>query len=301
MNQQIPPADIKTRFLIISDTHGTDFSSKTKPHEYADVAIHCGDLTQHSKLTEYLTTIKALKKLNAPLKLVIAGNHDFTLDIPVFKKLINEAPEPLEPDLVREEFGDYGEARELFEQAKGSGIIFLDEGVHRFTLNSGASLTVYASPYTLGKWWGFQYPPEQGHDFAIGDADVVITRGPPRGIMDLVDGQRKGCSSLFAATARARPRLHCFGRIHEGWGAKLISWRKTVSESPSHMIDTDNGTSVQVQNRVGLEKMGEDVPKTCYRTSHCTSDTNPLEKGARRFSSMLLFSTPIMVLHSCPG
>lgn len=259
------------------------------------MAIHCGDLTRHSKITEYHATIQLLKELNAPLKLVIAGNHDFTLDIPTYRKLLSEAPEPLEPDLVKEEFGDFGEARQLLEQAKDSGITFLDEGVHHFILNNGASLTVYASPYTLGEW-GFQYPPGQGHDFSIGDADVVITHGPPRGVMDLVDGQRKGCSSLFAATARARPRLHCFGHIHEGWGAKLISWRRNVSESPSHMTDIDNGKSVQVQNRVGLEEMGEDAPKTCYRTSHCTGDTNPLVKGAQT----LFINAAVLDANYCP-
>lgn len=281
METPSPSIDIKTRFLIVSDTHGTEFNPDIKPRQYADVAIHCGDLTQHSKITEYQATIQLLKELNAPLKLVIAGNHDFTLDIPAFKKLINEAPDPLEPDLVRKEFGDYGEARQLLEQAKDSGIIFLEEGAHHFTLNNGASLTVYASPYTLGGNWGFQYHQGEAHEFSIGDADVVITHGPPRGVMDLVDGQRKGCSSLFAAIARARPRLHCFGHIHEGWGAKLVSWRSSVSENPSHMTDIDNGRSVQVQNRMGLKEMGEDTPKTCYKTSHCTGDMNLLEKGAQ--------------------
>lgn len=75
---------IKTRFLILSDTHGMDFSPSSQPVQHADVAIHCGDLTNGSSLSEFRTSINLLKNLNAPIKLVIAGNHDFTLDIPSF-------------------------------------------------------------------------------------------------------------------------------------------------------------------------------------------------------------------------
>lgn len=223
--------NIKTRFLIISDTHGEEFRPETKPLKHADVTIHCGDLTDGSKIEEYRATIRLLKDRDAPLKLVIAGNHDFTMDIPVFKRKIAEVRPPLDPNLVRREYGDYGEVRQLFKEAEAeaAGIVFLDEGTHRFTLENGALLTVYASPWTpsLGGHWGFQYHPEQGqgHNFAIEKGvDVVITHGPPRGIMDYTaSDQRAGCPDLFAAVARARPRLHCFGHIHEGWGAKLVT------------------------------------------------------------------------------
>jgi 3',5'-cyclic AMP phosphodiesterase CpdA len=88
---------VKTRFLVISDTHGSeDFR---RPIDPADVAIHCGDLTEESKLDEFRATLRFLKRLDAPLKLVIAGNHDFTLDTPVFERKIAEAG-PLERKLI---------------------------------------------------------------------------------------------------------------------------------------------------------------------------------------------------------
>ena len=43
----------------------------------ADVAIHCGDLTDGSLLEEFRGAIRLLRDIDAPLKLVIAGNHDF--------------------------------------------------------------------------------------------------------------------------------------------------------------------------------------------------------------------------------
>lgn len=212
-------ASVKTRFLILSDTHGMEFRPEDRPFQHADVAIHCGDLTEESKLEEYQASIRLLKDINAPLKLVIAGNHDFTMDIPAFRKKVADARPPLDPDLVRKVYGDYGDARQILEDARAAGIIFLDEGSHQFTLENGAILTVYASPWTpsLGDW-GFQYPPGQGHKFEITKGvDLVITHGPPKGIMDYTESkQRAGCSDLFGAVARARPRLHCFGHIHEG-------------------------------------------------------------------------------------
>ncbi|OQE21126.1 hypothetical protein PENSTE_c012G04091 [Penicillium steckii] len=285
--------NIKTRFLICSDTHGIDclpgLIPSTKQH--ADVAIHCGDLTTQSQLHEYKASIRLLQSINAPLKLVIAGNHDFTMDIPVFHNKVAEA-QPIERELIEQAYGYDGQARKLFTD---SGIIFLDEGVHSFHLQNGALLTVYASPYTpsLGDW-GFQYHPDDGHDFLIDDSsgkssvDVVITHGPPKGIMDYTNsGERGGSVHLFRALARTRPRprMHCFGHIHEGWGAKLITWRDETTPTPSHLTDIDNGRSFSIAKLSDIkdtpgQSLGEDGPPLkCFSTSHCSGDTNPLKWG----------------------
>lgn len=289
---------IKTRLLIISDTHGTNFSSADRPLQHADVAIHCGDLTDGSKLEEFRTAIQLLKGLAAPLKLVIAGNHDFTMDIPVFENKVAEATPSLDPELLAKEYGIPGEARQLFEEANDAGIIFLDEGTHRFTLENGALLTVYASPYTpaLGAW-GFQYHPDQGHKFSIeAEVDVVITHGPPKGIMDYTYGrERAGCPDLFAAIAQARPLLHCFGHIHEGWGAKLVTWRECYGEQqPTHFTAIDNNRSLLIEKLTGLvpssfdaqedseqkfAKLGRYNQERCCKTSHCAGDAYLLKYG----------------------
>ena len=290
---------VKTRFLILSDTHGMEFRSEDIPSQHVDVAIHCGDLTEESKIEEYQTSIQLLKDIKASLKLVIAGNHDFTLDIPAFKKKVADARPSLDPDLVKKVYGDYGDARQIFEDAdvRAAGIIFLDEGNHHFVLENGATLNVYASPWTpsLGDW-GFQYTPRQGHDFEIPQAvDLVITHGPPKGIMDYTESkQRAGCPDLFGAIARARPRLHCFGHIHEGWGAKLVTWRDPLTETPSHFTDIDNERSIIVEKLSGLRQSRFDTVETqrqklakaekCrrnryYSTTHCPGDANPLDFG----------------------
>jgi len=289
---------IKTRLLIISDTHGVNFSPEDRPLQRADVAIHCGDLTDGSKLEEFRAAIQLLRNINAHLKLAIAGNHDFTMDLPAFERKVAEVTPPLDPELVAKEYGAPGEARQLFEGAKDAGIVFLDEGTHRFRLENGALLTVYASPYTpaLGAW-GFQYDPEQGHKFSIerGAVDVAVTHGPPKGIMDYTYGrERAGCPDLFAAIARARPRVHCFGHIHEGWGAKLVTWRNNCGEQPTHFSAIDNDSSPLLEKLAGLrsskfdteEDAGQKLKKLerynrdrCCTTSHCAGDEYPLEYG----------------------
>ncbi|MCU0866457.1 MAG: metallophosphoesterase, partial [Planctomycetes bacterium] len=49
--------------------------------------------------------------------------------------------------------------------------------------------------------------------------DVLVTHGPPAGILDRTDqGDAVGCADLLAAVRRVRPKLHVFGHIHEAYG-----------------------------------------------------------------------------------
>ncbi|KAK7897794.1 hypothetical protein LTR67_004424 [Exophiala xenobiotica] len=300
----------QTRLLIISDTHGADFTPENRPYQRADVALHCGDLTDGSKLDEFRTTLKMLESIDAPLKLIIAGNHDFTMDSAAFEAKVAEVVPPLDPELVAREYGVLGQARQLFDDAKTRGIVFLDEGTNRFRLENGAILTIYASPYTpsLGCSGGFQYHPNRGWHFDIqAGTDIVMTHGPPKGVMDYTYGrERAGCPDLFAAVASARPRIHCFGHIHEGWGAKLVTWKDsndggdssdsaTDKKPPlSHFTAIDNEKSPVIEKLAGLRKSTLDLEEMaqekrvklerlsqsrCAITSHCTHDEYPLQVG----------------------
>ncbi|KAK2002273.1 calcineurin-like phosphoesterase [Colletotrichum falcatum] len=221
---------IKTRIFIISDTHGLRLRYK---HQ-ADVVIHCGDITNVSELEEYRNLIKDLSSVKAPLKLVIPGNHDFTLDTPRFKRRFVEVSNPDAKKKYTEKYGNPGDARGLFEEARGAGIVLLDEGTHIFKLANGARLKVYASPHTpaAGGFPGFQYQSEDSHDFAIEQGtDIAITHGPALGMLDYTAANPKaGCPGLLDAIARARPRLHCCGHIHESWGAKMVTWKENLAE-----------------------------------------------------------------------
>ena len=53
---------------------------------------------------------------------------------------------------------------------------------------------------------------------------LLITHGPPQGILDLVPRdmtgtyEHMGCEELLLAVERIKPKLHVFGHIHEGDG-----------------------------------------------------------------------------------
>lgn len=33
-----------------------------------------------------------------------------------------------------------------------------------------------------------------------------------------------GCAHLFSAVRKARPKMHVFGHVHEGYGAEVVRW-----------------------------------------------------------------------------
>ncbi|KAF2848761.1 Metallo-dependent phosphatase [Plenodomus tracheiphilus IPT5] len=246
------PPPIKTRFLILSDTHSSSPSqpptkkATTYPPTLpkVDVLLHCGDLTMLGLLPEYEKTLDMLESIQADLKLVIAGNHDITLDEQYYTRKGESMHRHtgFDSELPRQ-------ARDLWmgERARKAGVTYLEEGTCTFTLTNGARLRVYASPYQPEFCdWAFPYSRDQDrynskHQCTPGaqsiaenpvpdfpDVDVMMTHGPPMGILDAVvrTGEHVGCEHLLRASRRCRPKLHCFGHIHEGWGAQLVRWRE---------------------------------------------------------------------------
>lgn len=52
-----------------------------------------------------------------------------------------------------------------------------------------------------------------------------MTHGPPHRILDrTLSKERAGCAVLRETVRRARPRVHCFGHIHEAAGYALARW-----------------------------------------------------------------------------
>lgn len=59
------------------------------------------------------------------------------------------------------------------------------------------------------------------------------------GVMDATtSGQHVGCEHLLRAARRCKPRLHCFGHIHEGWGAQKVRWKN------------DGGLDVKIEEHI---------------------------------------------------
>lgn len=139
-----PTETIKTSFLIISDTHSAElFPSDDIEHAYrsplprADVLFHAGDLTNFGYINEYEAMAKMIAAADAELKIVIAGNHDVTLDVDYYeltgrKRFHRNISEDL--DAVRDIWSG--------EEAKKAGIVYLEEGIRTFMLRNGAKFTV---------------------------------------------------------------------------------------------------------------------------------------------------------------
>ncbi|PXF40841.1 Metallophosphoesterase domain-containing protein 1 [Gracilariopsis chorda] len=84
-------------------------------------------------------------------------------------------------------------------------------------------LKIYGSPWTPKFVGEFQLEDEK-HAHAVWnrmptDVDVLITHGPPKGILDVTSrGMSVGDSALLEKVRTVRPRVHCFGHVHESYG-----------------------------------------------------------------------------------
>lgn len=184
------------KFVLISDSHGYHHRGyKALPE--CDVLVHAGDFSLRGERPEVADFVTWLLEQPAKEIVVIPGNHD--LDIENW--------------------------RDLFE---GTRIHFL--------LNSEVTiggLKIYGSPWT--PWfmdWAYNFPKEDDGSAAIAewakipdDVDVLITHGPPHGILDVNrDGLPCGCPHLQERISRLQNlRLHVFGHIHEGFGIREYS------------------------------------------------------------------------------
>jgi Icc-related predicted phosphoesterase len=56
------------------------------------------------------------------------------------------------------------------------------------------------------------------------NTDVLITHGPPFGILDKVirGYENVGCKILSTEIARVKPKVHAFGHIHEEFGTLTV-------------------------------------------------------------------------------
>lgn len=150
----------KTRIMIISDTHSASLWPKESTSAFregipdVDVLLHCGDMTEEGLIEAYEKTFEMMSQIKAELKLVIAGNHDVSLDAEYYttmgQKVHGSRYRPGMPQ----------EALRMFKGRKAlrAGVTYLQEGTHKFRLKSGATFTVYASPYQRELCnWAFPY------------------------------------------------------------------------------------------------------------------------------------------------
>lgn len=248
------------------------------PSQYADVAIHCGDLTKKSTLQDFEASVRLMENINAPLKLVIAGNHDYTMHLPTFFKMKVGSQLLEETTSFNQKYSSPNEVKRLFNDKR---IIYLEEGNHTFSLKNGAMLNVFASQYTPGNHnRDFRYTRHSGHEFPIGNVDVVITHGPPKGIFDCCCRGMAGCPQLFEAVARVRPRLHCFGHVHEGRGAMMVAWKERMSIKPTYSAEIDGKKTSMIERLSTSDVEAGHDDSGCSKIDLSLHDLVEMEKGA---------------------
>lgn len=188
------------KMVAISDTHGLHRQLALPP---GDLLIHAGDITRWGSHEEVMDFLQWFSEQPFEFKVFIAGNHDFYLE------RIERAESIIPPSLI---------------YLNDSGVTL--RGVHIW----GSPV----QPYYYG--WAFNRkrgPEIERHWQAIpSDTDILITHGPPHGILDrnLLE-QSVGCEDLKRHVNRVKPRFHVFGHIHESHGQKEIDGTTFVNAS----------------------------------------------------------------------
>ncbi|KAH0370145.1 Metallo-dependent phosphatase, partial [Aureobasidium melanogenum] len=215
---------INTSFLIISDTHGLAIHGNTAhdfhlPLPKVDVLLHCGDLTQVGGQGPYRNALKMLGEIDAELKLVIAGNHDLELDKDYWLTNLDE------------EGGD--------ESGEHDQAVAIMKGPPRET-----------SRPAFGDWASGAAPSEDRFADLQDHVDILMTHGPPKNILDSCPQGNVGCEHTLNALRRTKPLLHCFGHIHEGYGAQTVIWddkdtnTDTVNLNPANIEEMDRWNTI---------------------------------------------------------
>ena len=181
------------RVVCLSDTHGLHDAIRVPD---GDVLVHAGDLTDTGTLDQVAEFAAWFAGLPHPVKVVIAGNHDFAFE--------------RDPERARSRLLGYG-----------LSIVYLQD--EALTLPGGT--TIYGSPWQP-RFFDWAFNLNRGAPLAAkwslipDDVDILITHGPPLGILDRnTSDEATGCEALAGRLPRlARLKLHVFGHIHEARG-----------------------------------------------------------------------------------
>lgn len=172
--------------VMISDTHELHREVEV-PN--GDLLIHAGDFTMNSMSAEKLLDFNEwLGELPHAFRIVIPGNHDFVVEDASRRQLISNAT------------------------------MLINEGTEIM------GLRVWGSPATplFGEAFGVASDRDRTKLFSRipDDTDVLVTHGPPYGILDKAPDSEHhmGCPQLLAAVRRVKPMIHVFGHVHGEYG-----------------------------------------------------------------------------------
>lgn len=183
------------KIVCLSDTHNCNEQINVPA---GDILIHAGDATINGTEPEVAAFLEWFSALPHRYKILVAGNHDW-----LFEK--------------NNRF-----ARLLTANAK---ITYLQDSFIEIE-----NLKIYGSPWQP-RFFDWAFNLKRGAELAEkwkmipGDTDILITHGPPNGILDEVPRpfgvENTGCEELrkkVEELAENNLKLHIFGHIHCGYG-----------------------------------------------------------------------------------
>ena len=188
--------------VIISDTHG----QHEKLHlPDGDMLIHAGDVSGQGTQLEISDFLKWFGAQDFEHRVFIAGNHDY-----YFEDVNRYELDLLIPDDVH--------------YLNDSGVTI--EGIN-----------IWGSP-VQPRFFDWAFNRDRGEDIQKHwdlipqDTDVLITHGPPFGILDRTSGRLQvGCENLLETIKKTEIKLHVFGHIHEAYGVEERAGVRYVNAS----------------------------------------------------------------------
>lgn len=186
------------KVTLLSDTHGyhrylTDYFDQN----YSDLIIHCGDFTNNSRTEEILDFLRWYRDLPSTHKILIPGNHEYTLDISHTKFNQDDL------DLIWEFNTHYN--------------IFYSS-VLNLTIDNIKIYGFSAIPNL--KNWGFYSDniSKLVNNTCPDIPDVVISHSPPYGILDSNGYEHVGSQDILDFVKDRKPKYFICGHIHEARG-----------------------------------------------------------------------------------
>lgn len=175
----------------ISDLHG-----EYPELDGGDLLIVAGDLTAMDTELQMHKAYNWMNDQKYKKVVFIAGNHDRNID---------------------------------YIAGGGESVIYLQDSYTEFE-----GLKIWGAPWTptFGNWYFMRRRGEEikkKWDLIPDDIDILVTHGPPYGILDKVtissrgdQYKHAGCEELRTCVERIQPRLHVFGHIHAGYGRMFL-------------------------------------------------------------------------------
>ena len=258
----------RVKIVCISDTHNLLCDVNNSNNSPCDICnipegkivIHSGDATGRGSISDMRKFVESYKQLlrNHPERrrskhvVFVPGNHDFCFETP-----------------------------RLQEEAEA---LFSDEPNFHLLINDSIELEglkIWGSPVTPPfANWAFNWCDSKREELWAtipNDTDIIVTHGPPRGILDTVyhgdTPEYTGCFHLAQRVAEIKPILHVFGHIHEE-GSRTYSVGDTTYINASIMDENYDPTNSAMVHIIEQRQTEGNILERC---NYCNKPTETID------------------------